>query len=46
MLRGNVEEPGGTGRSMYNYSELFRNGGQVAAKAKPEPPPITPMPGM
>lgn len=32
MLRGNVEEPGGTGRSMYNYSELFRNGGQVAGK--------------
>ncbi|MCP9767549.1 penicillin-binding protein [Lacihabitans sp. LS3-19] len=32
MLRGNVEESGGTGRRMYNYSELFRNGGQVAGK--------------
>lgn len=32
MLRGNVEEPGGTGRRMYNYNALFRNGGQVAGK--------------
>lgn len=32
MLRGNVEESGGTGRRMYNYSALFRNGGQVAGK--------------
>ena len=32
MLRGNVEEPGGTGARMFNYSELFKNGGQVAGK--------------
>ena len=32
MLRGNVEEPGGTGRRMFNYGSLFRNGGQVAGK--------------
>jgi penicillin-binding protein 1A len=32
MLRGNVEEAGGTGRRMYNYEQLFRNGGQVAGK--------------
>ena len=32
MLRGNVEEPGGTGRRLFNYNALFRNGGQVAGK--------------
>ena len=32
MLRGNIEEPGGTGARMFNYSELFKNGGQVAGK--------------
>ncbi len=32
MLRGNIEESGGTGRRMFNYGELFRNGGQVAGK--------------
>lgn len=32
MLRGNVEEAGGTGRRMFNYNALFRNGGQVAGK--------------
>jgi penicillin-binding protein 1A len=32
MLRGNIEESGGTGRRMYNYNELFKNGGQVAGK--------------
>lgn len=32
MLRGNVEESGGTGRRMFNYNALFRNGGQVAGK--------------
>lgn len=32
MLRGNVEESGGTGRRMYNYNTLFKNGGQVAGK--------------
>jgi penicillin-binding protein 1A len=32
MLRGNVEEAGGTGRRLYNYDQLFKNGGQVAGK--------------
>ena len=32
MLRGNIEESGGTGRRMFNYEELFKNGGQVAGK--------------
>lgn len=32
MLRGNVEESGGTGRRLFNYNALFRNGGQVAGK--------------
>jgi penicillin-binding protein 1A len=32
MLRGNVEEPGGTGKRLYNYNALFKNGGQVAGK--------------
>jgi penicillin-binding protein 1A len=32
MLRGNIEEAGGTGRRMLSYTELFRNGGQVAGK--------------
>ncbi|MFS0489205.1 penicillin-binding protein 1A [Leadbetterella byssophila] len=32
MLRGNVEDPGGTGRRMFNYNALFQNGGQVAGK--------------
>lgn len=32
MLRGNVEESGGTGRRLYNYNALFKNGGQVAGK--------------
>ncbi len=32
MLRGNVEEPGGTGKRLFNYSALFRNGGQVGGK--------------
>ncbi len=32
MLRGNIEESGGTGARMFNYGELFRNGGQVAGK--------------
>lgn len=32
MLRGNVEEAGGTGRRLFNYNALFRNGGQVAGK--------------
>ena len=32
MLRGNIEEPGATGSRMFNYSELFKNGGQVAGK--------------
>lgn len=32
MLRGNVEESGGTGKRLFNYNALFRNGGQVAGK--------------
>jgi penicillin-binding protein 1A len=32
MLRGNIEEAGGTGRRMLGYQELFKNGGQVAGK--------------
>lgn len=32
MLRGNVEDPSGTGRRMFNYNALFKNGGQVAGK--------------
>lgn len=32
MLRGNVEESGGTGQRLFNYGALFRNGGQVAGK--------------
>jgi penicillin-binding protein 1A len=32
MLRGNVEEAGGTGRRLLNYQEIFKNGGQVAGK--------------
>lgn len=32
LLRGNIEEAGGTGRRMFNYNTLFQNGGQVAGK--------------
>ncbi len=32
MMRGNVEEAGGTGRRLFNYSEIFKNNGQVAGK--------------
>jgi penicillin-binding protein 1A len=32
MLRGNVEEPGGTGRRMFNYGSVFKNNGQLGGK--------------
>lgn len=32
MLRGNVEEAGGTGRRMFNYGSVFRNNGQLGGK--------------
>jgi penicillin-binding protein 1A len=32
MLRGNVEEAGGTGRRMFNYGSVFKNNGQLGGK--------------
>lgn len=32
MLRGNVEEGGGTGRRLLGYQEIFKNNGQAAGK--------------
>lgn len=32
MLRGNIEESGGTGRRMFNYNVLFQNNGQMGGK--------------
>jgi penicillin-binding protein 1A len=32
MLRGNVEESGGTGRRMFNYGSVFKNNGQLGGK--------------
>lgn len=32
MLRGNVEENGGTGRRMFNYGSIFQNNGQLGGK--------------
>lgn len=32
MLRGNIEEAGGTGRRMFNYPFVFKNNGQMGGK--------------
>lgn len=32
MLRGNIEEAGGTGRRMFNYGSVFKNNGQMGGK--------------